>query len=223
MTTPEMKSKYHLLGLLGTLVVAGGLLLLAPAPDTQAQVEPEPPTIDKECTPNPVQMGQQLTCTIDVEAALNTLDEIQVTDNLPAGLKVTGATAPVLFNGMPLATLPCSVDGNTVTCPVAPVEIFNFQGENQTLSVTIEATAQQCGTLTNTATAEGQAVPPSEAILGGSTSFTVEDEEEITVVGCGPPPPPPPPGEAASGGPEVTQEVGQESESGEANLSFEVS
>ena len=40
--------------------------------------------IDKECTPNPVQVGEQLTCTIDVVAAPGTQGTAAVTDTLPA-------------------------------------------------------------------------------------------------------------------------------------------
>ncbi len=86
-------SKYYLLSLLGALVVAVGVL--AVAPPAQAQILGEP-TIDKECTPNPVQIGQQITCTIDVVAGTDTFitfSELQqVTDPFPAGLTVTGAT-----------------------------------------------------------------------------------------------------------------------------------
>jgi hypothetical protein len=59
------RTRYYLLGVVGVAFV---VLALLPTP-AQAQ---EAPSIDKECTPNPVQVGQQITCTIDVEAAPGT-------------------------------------------------------------------------------------------------------------------------------------------------------
>lgn len=133
----------------------------------------------------------------------------------------TGAIVQTVFNGVPSTTSSCVVAGQTVTCgPFGP--LLDFMGTT-TISqrVVIEATAQQCGTFTNTARAEGQI----QLIGGPIATYAIEDTEDITVVGCEEPPTPVlgQQGGAADGGPEVTQEVGQGSESGEVDLSFEVS
>ena len=189
-------TKYYVLSVLGALVVAFGVLAVAPS--VQAQVQPPtPPSIDKECTPNPVQIGEQITCTIVVVPPPSAiLGSAVVTDKLPDGLRVTGATTTVMGPGGPVE---CAVAGNTVTCP-SPV--------------TIEATAVQCGTFTNTATANGTFTPQFQFV-----PFSIQDTEEITVVGCE---------EAGGGGvgahaAPITQESEQESESGEIDQTFEVS
>jgi len=198
MTTSETKCRYHLLGLLMALVFVGGLLLLVPEPpDAQAQVAPI--TVDKECSPNPVGVGQPLTCTIDVLPSdpRGSSDIIQVTDTLPDGVTVTGATQQQLQElGLVVSTQPCTVTGNTVTCPPETVG-FGF-GEPLSLRITIDSIAQQCGTFTNTA--EAQVV---------QTGTTVTDSEEITVEGCEG-------GAARGGGGPVTLEIGDaKNESGE--------
>ncbi len=83
--------------------------------------------------------------------------------------------------------------GNTVTCP-SPV--------------TIEATAVQCGTFTNTATANGTFAPRFRFV-----PFSIQDTEEITVVGCE---------EGGVGGDAapINQESEQESESGEIDQTY---
>ena len=201
--TPEPKSRYHLLGLRLALIVAGSLLLLVPEPrEAQAQIFFAPPIMDKECSPNPVLVGQHLTCTIDVEARPGTAASVDVvTDTFPAGIKPIRARLQV--TGAFRQQDPCTVNGNTVTCP-GPFSVSNgFLGFNSEATVTIEAIAQQCGTFTNTATAESFGNP-----LLGLNPFTVTTSEPITVVGCEGP---------------VTQEVEQEAESGDVDLSFEVS
>ena len=99
--------------------------------------------------------------------------------------------------------------GNTVTC--APAVLENRPGFNLSFRATIEARAEQCGTFPNTAEASGSVGVPN-------LPFRSTDTEQITVVGCG--------GGAAApgaGGPGFTQEVEQEAQSGEVDLSFEVS
>jgi len=140
-----LKSIYRLLVLLLALVVAGGILLLmAETPNAQETQEapttqdvPPLPSINKECTPDPVQLGQQLTCTIDVVAALKTGAVFQVTDTLPSNLTVTKATAELLLSELPpvgeplhVPLGPYEVGGNTVTCPSSSsaAEILNDGG-----------------------------------------------------------------------------------------------
>ncbi len=226
MQITRTRTKYYLLGVLGALVMAGGVLALAPS--AQAQLV-NTVTVDKECSPNPVQIGQPLTCTIDVEPAEPfTSFVIFVRDTLPTGVTVTGATQQQFFDGVVVETVPCTVTGNTVECPPGLVtgELSPGTGRTTSLRVTIDATAEQCGTFTNTA----EAVTP----LG----VTFIDTEQITVVGCE---------EAGRGGGggnggggggqqgggggqqgggaaplEITQETEQEAESGDVNQSFTV-
>src|ERR671938_316212 len=104
MSTTAPKIKFHLLGLLVALVVGGGVLLLVPEPpDAQAQLfpPPPPPNVVKDCFPNPVQRGQQLTCVIEVTAIPSKVAFVQVTDPFPAALEVTGATYVVLDFPLP--------------------------------------------------------------------------------------------------------------------------
>ncbi len=218
-----MRTKYYLLSVVA-FVVAFVVLALLPTP-AQAQGAPGI-IIDKECTPNPVQVGEQITCTIDLEAAPRRIFIVDFTDTFEAGVTPTEATLQILVPLGPPFLFPCTVSGNTVTC--RPFTIQNFPGAMQTATITIEAIAEQCGTFTNTATAE---------------EFGT-DTEDITVVGCAGPGAPgaPAPGAPAPGAPApepgqqpnqqpnqqgvpapITQEGEQESESGEIDQSFEVS
>jgi uncharacterized repeat protein (TIGR01451 family) len=217
-----MRTKYYLLSVVA-FVVAFVVLALLPTP-AQAQ---EAPSIDKECTPNPVQVGQQITCTIVVEAAPGTGAQVTVTDMLPAGLTVTEAT----FLSLGVLSGPCTVADNTVTCPRPGGRLAALPG--LPVEVTIEATAQQCGTFENTATAEGIVFPAGG---GSAPAFgPIQSEpEQITVEGCE---------EAGGGGAggggaggggaggggaggdatPITQEGEQESEAGEIDQTFDVS
>jgi uncharacterized repeat protein (TIGR01451 family) len=224
MSTPGAKTIYHLLGLLLALVVGGGLLLLVPEPqDAQAQVAPPaPPTVDKECTPNPVQVGQTLTCTIAVVPAPNTLLAVRIEDTLPAGLTVLGATSEIIDNFGGRRTFSCTVAGNTVSCPPAPQALFitNTPFFSTTFRATIEARADQCGTFQNTATA---VVPTLQSTLRPAvlSNQRYQATAQITVKGCEKP--------VVPGGqqqqpvcPPVSQELGQEAESGNVSPSFDV-
>jgi hypothetical protein len=218
------QTKYYLLSLFGALVVAFGVFAISPASEAQEEQPPAaPPTIDKECTPNPVQVGQQITCTIDVVPAPSTADLFRVTDPFPAGVTVTETNWAFVFDGEPFSERgPCRVDGNNVTCPRLPgQQILIGVIEGEAFRATITATAVQCGTFPNTATASGTAltVPVNaEPLL---FPFTVEDTEEIIVEGCEEPPVQQPVG--GGGAAPITQEGEQESESGEIEQTFEVS
>lgn len=208
MQITSTRTKLFLRILLVALMVAGGLALI---PSVRAQVTPPPPTIDKECSPDPVQIGEQLTCTIDVDPSESgTFNIVEVTDTLPAGVTVTGATQQQLVGGLVDSTQPCTVTGNTVACP--PGTVASAKGEIISLRVIIDATAEECGTFTNTAEAE--------VFFSQGVSVTVEDTEEFTVVGCEEAVAPG--GQPGVPGP-ITQEGEQESEAGEIDQSFEVS
>jgi len=246
-----VRTKHYLLVVLGALLVAAGVVA---SPSTSAQAQPTPqtfkPTINKECTPNPVQLGEQITCTIEVVPVTdpqlpNTL-EVQVTDDLPDGLTVTGATPQLFINGAEvLGADACDVAGNTVTCPagLGHQDIFNLSGSIKSYRVTIKATADQCGTFPNTATAEGIVTSP---IPGPFTP--VKDTEDITVEGCAGPGPGGDGGGAdggadvsgagggadgsgggdsggggAGGATPITQDSVQESQAGELNQNVDIS
>ncbi len=99
--------------------------------------------------------------------------------------------------------------GNTVTCPPSPVGFVT----TEFFRVTIEATAVQCGTFPNTATAVGEvaALNPLRPFF----PFSIQDTEVIIVEGCE--------GAGAAGGGPVTLETENEAESGAVDLSGEVS
>jgi hypothetical protein len=212
-------TKYYLLSVLGALMVAVGVLIVAPSAEAQTALDP---TVDKECTPNPVQVGEQITCTIDVLPAPNTLLFVRVEDTLPDGLTVIGATSEIQLGGESIDSIPCTVEGNTVTCPPAPQTrvITNTPFFSTIFRVTIEASAEQCGTFQNTATA---VVPNLQSTLEPVVLLDqrFQDTEQITVEGCeeaggvG--------GGTGGGAAPITQEGEQESESGEIDQSFDVS
>ena len=255
-----VRTKHCLLVVLGALLVAAGVVA---SPSTSAQAQPTTnpfkPNITKECTPNPVQLGEQITCTIDVVPVTapqppNTL-QVKVTDDFPDGLTVTEATPQLFLNGSPMAgAAACDVAGNTVTCPagLGLQDIF-YLSDVKSYTVTIKATADQCGTFPNTATAEGIVTSP---IPG--TFTPAKATEDITVEGCAGPGPGGDGGGGDGGGADgsgagggadgsggggsggggsggsggggagggatpITQESVQESEAGELDQSFEVS
>jgi len=161
------KTKYCFLSLLGASLVAAGLLWVAPQVIAQAAA---PITVSKMASPNPVQIGQPLTFTIDVgPASPATLEPVVVTDTVPGSAKVTGATQQQFLNGAVVDTTPCTVTSNTVSCPDRDVTGAN--SGLRTLRVTIEATAEQCGTFTNTAEAAAQLAGTT---VPASANFTVE-------------------------------------------------
>ena len=227
MPITRTRSKYYVLSVLGALVVA--LVVLAVAPSAQAQSEIDP-NIDKECTPNPVQIGQQITCTIDVVAAPGTsafgsppLEEpIVVTDTFPAGLTVTGAIGQLFLDGEPFFepgfTASCQVSDNTVRCEISPF-LDNTEGKSLSFRATVEAIAEQCGTFQNTATATGVVF---SAVEQDFFPFTVSDTEQITVEGCEVPPGQQPNQQQGSPAP-ITQDFEQDSEAGEIDQSFDIS
>jgi hypothetical protein len=163
-------------------MVVGGVPTLTPSAQAQ-NGPPPPPTIDKECEPDPIQRGQRFTCTIDVEAAPGTAALVRVTDTLPAGVTPTTATRQLGSDG---PAQPCTVTDRTVSCPEESIiNAIPEVGQAFALTVTIDATAEQCGTFQNTATAEGIAINVGST-PDDPTPYTVTDTEDISVVGCVP-------------------------------------
>ena len=102
--------------------------------------------------PNPVQVGQQITCTIDVVLVPVLFPTpVVVRDTLPDSVTFTGATQQRFLNDSVSGTDACGASGNTVTCPSEVVEGPLLSLEGKTLQVTIDTIAEQCGTSTNTA------------------------------------------------------------------------
>jgi fimbrial isopeptide formation D2 family protein len=146
----------------GVLVFCVAALLLAQ--QARAQSVPEPPCttnfcIDKTANPLSVAVGEQITFTITERCpiALACGTTYPISDTLPAGLTLVSVEDN-------LADALCTAIGNTVECtgiirstPTAP------------FTLTIVATATECGTFTNTA---------SSANSSGSVTYTV--------VGCPP-------------------------------------
>ena len=203
------KSIYRLLALLVALVVAGGLLLLLMAETPNAQETQEAPTtqggpplpsINKECTPDPVPLGQQVTCTIDVVAAPHTGAAFQVTDTLPSNLTVIDpkedivselllSELPPVGEPLPLSLGACDVVGNTVTCPSSSSVVDQILNDGRSVisyRLTIKATAEQCGTAENTATADEGVVFSTDNTDAGVFvgPDAIQDTESITVA-CG--------------------------------------
>ena len=206
-------TKYYLLSFLSALVVGIGMLVVAPS--AQAQQQPDPITVDKECTPNPVQIGGQLTCIIDVEpASPQTLIFVEVRDAFPAGIRPTVAKQEQFVGDVVVDTVACPVSrNNTVICPIGLVADESL--DEGAIRVTIEAIAEHCGTFTNTA----QALRfPTGAVVKTGT-------EEIIVEGCEVPPEPDQqqPNQQQGSPTPITQEGEQESDAGEIDQSFDIS
>ena len=212
MPITRTRTKYYVLSVLGALVIALGVLAVAPSAQAQEEQQPDPPTLDKECTPNPVQVGQTLTCSFTVTLAPRSGTIVTFfADTFPSGIR------PISV----LDTANCIVVGQTVTCEyIANFFLNGFSDVPVTLLLNrVDAIAEQCGTFRNTASIAGEfgefpgPVVPEE--------FTAEDTEDITVVGCEEPPVP---GQQQQGSPApITQEGEQESEAGEIDQSFDVS
>ena len=208
MPVTRTRIKYYLLSLLGTLVIALGVLAVAASAQAQQEPPPAPPTLDKECTPNPVQVGQTLTCSFTVTLAPRSGTIVTFfADTFPSGIRPISVLDPR-----------CMVDGQTVTCPGVMSTFTTIQDVPEIFLLnTVDAIAEQCGTFRNTASIAGE--------FGGGIGepllpFTAADTEEITVEGCEE--------EAGGGGggggaAPITQEGEQESEAGEIDQTFDVS
>jgi uncharacterized repeat protein (TIGR01451 family) len=153
------------------LLVVSGALLFGMGKPAQAQSFPEPPCgttvqdqycIDKTATPGTVEVGDQITFTITQRcpgAAVGCLAFANQTivDTLPPGL--TDVSFPAA----------CTLSGNTVACGEN-----RFFTPTQPYTLTIVATATECGEFTNTATTT-------------NLRFNFTAQATYTVVGCPPP------------------------------------
>jgi len=115
-------------------------------------------------TPDPVQVGQQLTFTISDFCAPGITCDVSaaegLTDTLPAGSEFVSASA----TGSEPAT--CSESAGTVTCtPIAYTTSVPFVA-------TIVVIPRQCGTFTNTA--NDTSILNGTGFLSASETFTVE-------------------------------------------------
>lgn len=210
MQITRTRTKYYLLSLLGTLLVAVGVLAVAPT--IQAQ------TTDRDCraggggqiclektvSPNPGIVGQPITFTVTQEnlspTSFNPLPTT-LEDVLPPGLQVVSVTPPCTLNA----------PTNTVTCPPRTLPAF---GE---FTFTITAIPTQCGSFVNTAR---ELAPNTGAeLLRVEVPFRV-CEEEVLQQGAVPEQEASQRGEASA---ESTQEGEQESEAGQIDQSFDVS
>jgi uncharacterized repeat protein (TIGR01451 family) len=176
----------------------------------------------KTANPDPVNVGGQLTFTIDVAFDPGEPGTV-VVDELPAGVQFVSASPGCEF----IAT------DNLVACLV---ENPGFPDAG-TASVEIVVTPTECGTFTNTAVIPDPVEVPTEQLellragqqtvadlleqLPAEDLVTIQqiDEESVnfTVVGCGQPEPQP------AGATPVTQEGEQESEAGEIDQTFDIS
>jgi hypothetical protein len=171
-----MRSKYYVLSVLGALVVALGVLAVAPSAQAQQEPPPAPPTLDKECTPNPVHVGQTLTCSFTLTVDANSVANVLFfADTFPIGIR------PISV----LDTANCIVVGQTVTCEYIANILINNQDVPETFLLNeVDAIAEQCGTFRNTARVEGFVQSVVGGVPGPPVPFTAEDTEVITVVGC---------------------------------------
>ncbi|MGF1471559.1 MAG: hypothetical protein ACFB50_07445 [Rubrobacteraceae bacterium] len=96
------RARNCLFGALMILMFAGGVLLGSSPALAQDTGGFSPPTIDKECTPDRIEVGETFTCTIDVLAARNTVATTRVTDTLPSSVRVISADSQFLINGNPV-------------------------------------------------------------------------------------------------------------------------
>jgi uncharacterized repeat protein (TIGR01451 family) len=202
------KTRYYFLVLVGALMVAAGVLVAAP--QGQAQAPPRDCLtigggqfcLEKTVSPDPATVGAPITFTVR-ELNLSTITTgfgvTPLVDTLPPGLRDVSVTQAVSTGGT--APNPCTVSGNTVTCP--PPRVLPPGGE---FTLTIVATPTRPGNFVNTATDPG----------------FLEVEAPFTVVAAPPAQDQQPQGGGGSPAP-ITQEGEQDSESGEVDQDFDVS
>ncbi|HET7121030.1 MAG TPA: hypothetical protein VFI17_07235 [Solirubrobacterales bacterium] len=136
---------------------AAGMLTLAVltalvAVGSAAPAETANLKITKRDSPDPVQVGANLTYTIGVEnLGPATATGVTVSDNLPRGVDLVSATGP---------TGPCGAQGGKVVCSLGtltPVGV-NYGGTQAT--VTIVVIPRESGSISNTATVKGTQKDP---------------------------------------------------------------
>ena len=96
------------------------------------------PTVDVGVTktgPTEAVVGDPVQFTIEVTNARNRADQVVLTDTLPSGLTLVGASAP------------CTASGASISCDLGSIR------STEAVTVTVDATADGEGTFTNTACA----------------------------------------------------------------------
>lgn len=111
--------------------------------------------ITKTDSPDPVQVGQQLTYTIGVEnLGPSPATGVTVTDNLPKGVDLVSASGP---SGS------CPVQGGKVTCTIGALNPVGVNYGGSPASATIVVVPRAAGTIRNTATVKGDQKDPISA------------------------------------------------------------
>jgi uncharacterized repeat protein (TIGR01451 family) len=107
----------------------------------------------------------------------STANDVVITDSVPAGLNVTGAS----FTGGSAGPGNCGINGQNVTCNVGNLGA----GNSATVTIDVKATDTACPNITNNAHVSASNEPSAAQGNNGSNDVTV-------LVNCTPPPPPNP-------------------------------
>jgi uncharacterized repeat protein (TIGR01451 family) len=140
--------------LTGTMTAAALIAALALANVGSAAPQPGSANlkITKSDSPDPVQVGQQLTYTIGVEnLGPSPATGVTVTDNLPKGVDLVSAFGP---------SGPCPVQGGKVTCTIGALNPIGVNYGGTPASATIVVVPRATGTIRNTATVKGDQKDP---------------------------------------------------------------
>lgn len=137
------------------------------------------PTVDVGVTktgPAEVAVGDPVQYTIEVTNARNRADDVVVSDTIPSGLTLDGASAP------------CTTSGSSISCALGSLSA------GETATITVDATADGEGTFTNTACAttsdsdtngDNDCDSHTVTVIGLDTSERVEGPERITTAVAG--------------------------------------
>ena len=111
--------------------------------------------IAKSDSPDPVQVGQNLTYTIGVEnLGPSPATGVTVTDNLPKAVDLVSASGP---GGA------CAVQGGQVSCAIGTLNPVGVNYGGASVTVTIMVVPRATGTVRNTASVKGQQKDPVTA------------------------------------------------------------
>jgi len=145
--------------------------VVCPGPDAQISKTTGAPSTG-------VKPGDSFTFTLTVtNAGGGDATGVVVTDAIPAGLNVDGAT----FTGGSNGPGTCTVSGQNVTCSIGDLA----SGASASVTITVTATADACPMVTNRATVTATNEDPANASNNTSNDVTV-------LVNCDEPPPPEP-------------------------------
>lgn len=111
--------------------------------------------ISKSDSPDPVNVGGQLTYTIGVENLGPTpATGVTVTDNLPNGVDLVSASGP---SGA------CAVQGRNLTCAIGDLAPIGVNYGGNPVNVTVVVVPRKIGTIRNTARVKGDQKDPANA------------------------------------------------------------